>query len=56
MNDEIQDGFNRLKELADKIRTNLQERRINLAEAQFNVLMNNIDVLEAELKLNDEQP
>lgn len=52
MSDETQDGFNRIKELAERMLKNMQDGKLPLLQAR--ALIANIDVLEAQIKLEDE--
>lgn len=53
MTEEIEDGFTRLKELAELINKNISDSKLNLAQAQLRKLIADIDVLESEMFLED---
>jgi len=52
MKDEIQDGFNRLIELAAHISENIRQDKKSLACAQVRKLVADLEVLQAEIEFN----
>lgn len=54
MTDEVKDGFNHLKELAEHIYNNVNDGKFSIAKAQAKLLQANIDVLESEIEFSEQ--
>ncbi len=54
MNDEIKDGFTRLRELAENIQKSIADDKWSLANAQLKKLVTDIDLLEAEIEFSEQ--